>query len=78
VQPFDRRRKGDLSLLLGSSGPKYHNKKEKGKWVGDSIAYVGGPVPLPVVSPTLEPSGESDHTPTRWKPNKLISLHPPQ
>lgn len=76
VQPFDGRRQP--SLLLGSSGPKYRNKKEKGKWVGDSIAYVGGPVPLPVVAPTLEPSGELDHTPTRWKPNKLTSLLPPQ
>lgn len=77
-QPFDGRRQGDLSLLLGSKCLKYHNKKEKGKWVGDSIAYVGGPVPLPVVAPTLEPCGELDHTPTRWKPNKLTSLLPSQ
>ena len=78
VQPFDGRSQGDHSLFLRTSGLTYTNKKDKGRWAGDSIEYVGGPVPLPVVAPTLEPGEELSHATTRWRPNKLTSLLPPQ
>ena len=73
LQPVhvDRGRQGEMGV--------YRNKLAgKGQWAGDGIAYTSGSVPLPVVVPTLETMEQGDHTPNRWRPNKLTSfLHPP-
>lgn len=71
---------GDLPPVdSGRQRDMYRNKPAcKGQWAGDGIAYTSGSVPLPVVAPTLETMEPSDHTPNRWRPNKLTSfLHPP-
>lgn len=69
VQSVDSRREG---------GMRPNKLSGKGQWTGDGIAYSSGSVALPVVIPTLETLEQGDHTPNRWRPNKLTSfLHLP-